>query len=391
MAPLSKFDVLYYLAEIESPTKETLLETMQRNAFFEHTTKRMLDDRLRELKKENHIGKNLQIQENDKTSSLLACIYWSKLRHVDYNSLLNANVAGLFCSLFEKEKLKLSEIIRSLKISRPTATKYAGILEKANFVKLQKKKPMVLQANLNDLSFFFAVYWKCSFGVFEKRFEIPNLKAPVKLHDKLVLLHTYSTTVTEGNTATEEQVREVFENRVVSLRPSEILEIQNTKKAIEFVESVSKKAISMENISELHRRLMHGLIENAGNMRSVAVRVLGSEAAFPSSKNAVLFPLKSLLAFASSSATRPEILGILVHFIFVSIHPFADGNGRMTRLLHSWILAKSGMSLFAYDPNKKLEYFAFLEKGRKEGIDELVRFLFNEHKALIDRATNNEE
>lgn len=60
---------------------------------------------------------------------------------------------------------------------------------------------------------------------------------------------------------------------------------------------------------------------------------------------------------------HPLILGSIFHFIFVSLHPFKDGNGRAARLIHSFILLKSRYPIFAFNPEKKYEYFNHLEKG----------------------------
>ena len=37
---------------------------------------------------------------------------------------------------------------------------------------------------------------------------------------------------------------------------------------------------------------------------------------------------------------HPLLLATSVHAIFVRIHPFVDGNGRVARLLSNWILMK---------------------------------------------------
>lgn len=41
-----------------------------------------------------------------------------------------------------------------------------------------------------------------------------------------------------------------------------------------------------------------------------------------------------------------------IPFLFVSIHPFKDGNGRAARLIHSFILLKSVYTIFAFNPEK---------------------------------------
>ena len=81
---------------------------------------------------------------------------------------------------------------------------------------------------------------------------------------------------------------------------------------------------------------------------------------------------------------EPQILASLVHFLFVSIHPFIDGNGRVARLIHSFVLMKAGLPLFAFDPNHRNTYFSLLDKGRTESVEEFVQFCIDKHKELIE-------
>ena len=49
------------------------------------------------------------------------------------------------------------------------------------------------------------------------------------------------------------------------------------------------------------------------------------------------------------------------HFYLVSIHPFADGNGRISRLLMNYILSYHQLPLATIFKEDKLEYYQALE------------------------------
>ena len=53
------------------------------------------------------------------------------------------------------------------------------------------------------------------------------------------------------------------------------------------------------------------------------------------------------------------------HFYLVTIHPFADGNGRVARLLMNYILAYHGQPLAVLFTEDKLEYYQALEATRQ--------------------------
>jgi len=62
------------------------------------------------------------------------------------------------------------------------------------------------------------------------------------------------------------------------------------------------------------------------------------------------------------------------HFGLVSIHPFADGNGRVSRLLMNYILAYHKRPLAIIFQEDKQEYFDSLEKTRK---NDDIRFFYD--------------
>lgn len=58
------------------------------------------------------------------------------------------------------------------------------------------------------------------------------------------------------------------------------------------------------------------------------------------------------------------------HFYLVSIHPFADGNGRTSRLLMNYILSFHQLPLATIFKEDKLEYYQALEASRSDEDEE---------------------
>lgn len=63
------------------------------------------------------------------------------------------------------------------------------------------------------------------------------------------------------------------------------------------------------------------------------------------------------------NSVYPVLLSCLMHYSFVSIHPFMDGNGRMTRLIMNYILYKNNDPMFDLPYNIRKSYYKALEKG----------------------------
>lgn len=67
-------------------------------------------------------------------------------------------------------------------------------------------------------------------------------------------------------------------------------------------------------------------------------------------------------------------------FTLVSIHPWADGNGRMARLLMNYIQLGYGLLPVRIDKDDKNEYIAALNQSKdEESFEPFRKFMFEEH------------
>jgi Fic family protein len=75
--------------------------------------------------------------------------------------------------------------------------------------------------------------------------------------------------------------------------------------------------------------------------------------------------IDSMEAFFSSLHEEPNsaVRAVLGHFIFVYIHPFSDGNGRIGRFLMNAMLASGGYPWTILRVTRRREYMAALERA----------------------------
>jgi len=61
--------------------------------------------------------------------------------------------------------------------------------------------------------------------------------------------------------------------------------------------------------------------------------------------------------------TNPAVRVVLGHYVFVYIHPYMDGNGRLGRFLMSSMLASGGYPWTVIPVDQRDAYMAALEKA----------------------------
>lgn len=90
--------------------------------------------------------------------------------------------------------------------------------------------------------------------------------------------------------------------------------------------------------------------------------------------------------YAKDKTTHPLVKSALFTYEFVSIHPFQDGNGRLSRLLSTLLLLKHGYNWIQYVSfeqeieNRKSEYYRVLRSCQaqrpNENVNDWINFYF---------------
>lgn len=184
----------------------------------------------------------------------------------------------------------------------------------------------------------------------------PSGEAQLRAQARVRAVH-YSTFI-EGNRLSISQAKAAIADAKVQIagRERDISEVRNYWNALLRVEEWARKKKPLTE--ELVKKL-HALVEVGPRARARPIPYREGQNAIKNSSTGALIYLPpeakdvpalmdSLLAWAAeaeeSGLPVPLIAG-LVHYQFVTIHPYYDGNGRTARLLATFILHKGGYGL----------------------------------------------
>ena len=159
----------------------------------------------------------------------------------------------------------------------------------------------------------------------------------------------YSTKI-EGNPLTLQQVTKALTGKLKKMRQGRSLkEVINYSKARNMlIDRAGKHSdLTLELILKVHDCLMTGIVKGKlkGHFREAQNVIRDSKTGkiiyLPPAAGDVPLLMKALggwLHRETLERTSPLILAPLFHYLFVTIHPFMDGNGREARLLANHIL-----------------------------------------------------
>ena len=141
---------------------------------------------------------------------------------------------------------------------------------------------------------------------------------------------------------------------------------------------IGNDQIGLEDIKSLHRLFYRGIDEaNAGLWRNSSVIVTGTAHVFPAPGE--IEPLmQDLYRWVQSERSKmhPVKFAAMLHLKLVTVHPFADGNGRTARLLMNLALIQKGYQLAIIPPICRAEYNDFIRvyqnKGSSEGFCDFI-------------------
>ena len=177
---------------------------------------------------------------------------------------------------------------------------------------------------------------------------------------------TYTSNAIEGNSLTESETKVVIEDGLtIEGKPlRDIYEAVGHAKAYDFLyEITEKKELEEQDILTLHRIFYQQIDpEKAGTYRSVKVFISGSRYAV-SPVARIAEDMRKLVRWYNRNEKKlhPIELAAELHLRFVFIHPFIDGNARVSRLLMNLALLRNGFTIALIPALLRHEYIHSLE------------------------------
>lgn len=208
-----------------------------------------------------------------------------------------------------------------------------------------------------------------------------------KFQDDAALRTIHFGTHIEGNELTLNQVERVLDGQHVVARDRDVQEVMNYRAVMDYLGRRRHMAIDEDTIADLHKLTVSKILDDdeSGRYRKKEVVIKNSitgEVVFrPPRSVEVPWQVKDLIQFINDEGDiHPILKAGVIHYEFVRIHPFVDGNGRVGRALSTLVLFKLGYDIrefFAleehFDNNPK-DYYQALQTVEIQNGD-LTRWL----------------
>ena len=194
---------------------------------------------------------------------------------------------------------------------------------------------------------------------------------------------TYDTSRIEGSKLTYRETADLLE-RGLSPRAKPIEDIEEAEAHDRVLREVLgyEKDLSLQAILYWHKRLFMGTKPDvAGKIRTHQVAISGSRF-MPPTPVEVQPLLREFFRWydRNKSSLHPVELAAAVHLRFVTVHPFADGNGRISRLLMNFVLHRHGFPLLNIPYEDRRSYYNALERSQVKKVDSIfIQWFFKRY------------
>lgn len=194
-----------------------------------------------------------------------------------------------------------------------------------------------------------------------------------KLDEDFVIRFTYNTNAIEGNRLTLRQTALILKDKVIpsGIMASDYHEAINGKECLRFLKEYDG-GLNNKLLEKVNGILTKDTgVAYGGRIRFFDVKIEGSRHIPPHNK-AVKIHLLNMYKWYSANKNKlhPFELATIIHAKLAWIHPFEDGNGRISRAIMNWILMKKGYPMFFIPFEKREEYYAALEEADKGNFKE---------------------
>ena len=204
-----------------------------------------------------------------------------------------------------------------------------------------------------------------------------------KIREHFQIEMTYNSNAIEGNTLTLKETAWIIQEGITikgkSLRDH--LEAKNQKEALDFlyelIDTEKQNTISERLIREIHHLIVKETDSDiAGKYREGNVIITGANHTPPEGFK-VTHEMQNLIKWikANKNKLHPVELAAIVHHKLAYIHPFWDGNGRVSRIIMNIFIMHAGFPMAIILKNDRKRYYRVLSEADKANYSPFCEFV----------------
>lgn len=215
------------------------------------------------------------------------------------------------------------------------------------------------------------------------------------LNKQAVVLFTHCSTAIEGNTLTLRETQQVADALVnveqkdspmhdihVAGHPMvEVKEVVNHLNAVDLLVQLVQKngPIQLPDILSLHATVMTGLLEDAGEFRKGYIEVTGSPTVFCHPEEVAQQMEEKVVSLLACPPAKDAFdyveWACRVHTHLLIVHPFSDGNGRVSRLVMNLLLLRGNWPIIIVPVGLKVLYMKCIHEYENDNKTKLWRLM----------------
>jgi Fic family protein len=227
-----------------------------------------------------------------------------------------------------------------------------------------------LKAKFGDS--IFREKWYPDIDRIRKKFLGEQKALPASVKEKELLnfavRFTYDTQKIEGSTLTRRETADLLERQISPAERSlrDVKEAEAHRDLFYEILDSRKDLLRLNMVLDWHWKLFNQTKPDiAGKIRNYQVATSGSKF-MPPSPVEVLPMLTDFFHWYNTSRNKvhPLELAAIAHLKFVTIHPFGDGNGRVSRLVMNFILNKKDYPMVDIPYESRNRYYNALERSQ---------------------------
>ncbi|HEV2193799.1 MAG TPA: Fic family protein [Nitrosopumilaceae archaeon] len=251
------------------------------------------------------------------------------------------------------------------------------------------------QIRKNFLDSIYRERWYVDADRIKQKFSKEQKVVPKSVREKelqnFITRFTYDTQRIEGSTLTRRETADLLESSITP-KSKPMMDVQEAEAHRDLFYEIlkSKKELSMQVVLDWHWKLFQKTKKDiAGKFRKYQVAI-GSSKFMPPSPVEVHPMMTEFFQWYHKNKNKLHAveLAALAHLKFVTIHPFGDGNGRISRLIMNFILNRKNYPMLDIPYEVRNSYYNALERSQLKKEDRIFLQWFakkyiKEHKRYL--------